>query len=76
MQTQKGSGLTVNDFNEGDTVVYIPKHKQGNHTLEDCEAGKVTSVNDTYVHVKYLDNNGEYKTNSQATYPNDLWHRI
>lgn len=65
-----GSGLGVGDFKSGDTVVYVPKHKQANMTHDDCEPGKVTSVNDTYVHVLF-----DGKTGSQACYPTDLWHR-
>ena len=70
-----GSSNTVSSFKQMDTVVYVPRHKQSERTLEDCEPGRVTSINDTYVFVQFMDNEG-YKPNSQACYPCDLWHRI
>ena len=75
MKTQ--SSNIVTDFKNGDTVVYVPRHKQENRTLDDCEPGRVTSANDTYVFVQFMDKNGEYSNpHSQACYPSDLWHRI
>ena len=44
---------TVNDFNVGQNVTYIPNHANGDSGHEDCEDGKVTSKNNTYVFVKF-----------------------
>jgi len=67
--------LTVDDLNEGDSVVYVPRHKQANVTHEDCEPGVVKSKNDTYVFVRFYAGS-ELKENAQACKPEDLKHRL
>lgn len=66
----------LSDFKEGHSVVYVPKNKQANMTHDDCVAGVVSSVNDTFVFVKYYDKRGQLETTAQATSPEDLWFRI
>ena len=76
METKTHSPNTVADFKKGDTVVYVAGHKQATRTLDDCEPGRVTLVNDTYVFVQFMDKQGNYFPNSQACDPHDLWHRV
>lgn len=59
--------LTVDDFNVDDTVMYVPRHKQGNFTESDLHHGVVTSKNNRFVFVRFED-----KKRSEACYPNDL----
>ena len=53
------NGLPVNgtptlaDFAPGDAVRYVPNHADGDLAHEDCETGYVTTVNATYVFVKF-----------------------
>jgi len=63
-------------FKKGDLVRYIPSYaKDSSHT--DCENGVVSSINDTFVFVKY-DNSickmvtGDEPYTAQATYSNNL----
>lgn len=58
------STLTVYDFIPGQEVVWLP----GN------EYGKVSSINEHYVHVRFKNAEGEYKPNSQACKAHDLCH--
>lgn len=57
----------VGDFKAGDMVRYVPYHAEGNMRHEDCENGRVTSTNDTYVFVRF----GVGET-SQACKPDQL----
>ena len=71
--------MKTSDFKKGDKVIYIPNHANGpNHN--DCKRGVVSSINDTYVFVKY-DNamcfmvTGDEPYTAQATYPENLIKR-
>lgn len=44
---------TVDDFQIGDNVRYIPNHAHGDANHPDCENGVVSSKNHLYVFVKY-----------------------
>jgi hypothetical protein len=77
MQNWNDKVLTVDDFNSDDSVVYVPKHKQSNPTLEDCEPGRIRSKNDTYVFVQFWNQAAErYEETAKACYPNDLRHKL
>lgn len=43
----------LTDFKAGDRVRYVPYHAHGDVRHADCENGRVTSVNDTYVFVRF-----------------------
>lgn len=45
--------LELKDFNPGDEVIYVPYHAEGNRKHTDCEWGRVSSVNDHYVFVRF-----------------------
>jgi hypothetical protein len=63
--------MTIDDIQIGDKVVYIPKHLliADTHDIIKTEnLGVVTSLNDTYVFVRY-----KGKSHSQATKPEDLF---
>lgn len=40
-------------FREGERVMYVPHHADGNLMHEDCEDGVVTSINERFVFVRY-----------------------
>jgi hypothetical protein len=69
--------MKTTDFKKGDRVLYIPHHAQENQEHPDCEQGVVSSINDTYVFVKY-DNSmctmitGDEPYTAAATDPNQL----
>lgn len=65
------SGSKAADFHEGETVLYIPRHAQGDITHPDCEHGIVSSQNGEYVFVRYY-RNGVLQQTAQATTPTDL----
>jgi hypothetical protein len=65
------SGSKAEDFHEGETVLYVPRHAQGDITHPDCEHGVVSSQNGESVFVRYY-RNGMLQPGSQATYPTDL----
>ena len=63
--------MKLKNIERGDKVVYIPKHMitaDANGRLADENLGVVTSVNDTYAFVRFID-----KTGSQAVRPEDLY---
>jgi len=67
--------LKTSDFKQGDPVVYVPHHAHGDLHHKDCEPGIVSSVNDSYVFVKYfpqLYRFGWEGTTSKATSASDL----
>lgn len=64
--------LTVKDFKPGMKVLYVPAHAKGNVRHPDCEWGIVSSVNDTFVFVRYARNSGGYRQQGIATRPEDL----
>lgn len=41
------------EFSLSDLVVYIPNHANNNRNHEDCEYGIVSSINESYVFVKF-----------------------
>lgn len=63
-------------FKPGMQVLYIPRHANGDPRHPDCEHGIVTSVNQTYVFVRYWRMNGsmgpELSSYPAATDPKDL----
>lgn len=66
---------TVDDFQKGDGVVYVPTHAHGDKNHKDVEHGLVSSHNDKFVFVKYypaLTRFGWDGCTSQATDPRDL----
>jgi hypothetical protein len=58
--------LELSAYNAGDMVRYVPYHAHGDIRHKDCENGRVTSRNDTYVFVRFR---GE---TSQACKPDQL----
>jgi len=63
--------MKIELINIGDEVVYIPRHLligKKEEMVKEENLGVVTSKNDTYVFVKYKNNEG-----SQATKPDDLY---
>ena len=63
--------MRIEDINPGDKVVYIPNHLlmgSKDEMVQDNNLGVVTSKNDNFVFVRYLN-----KTNSEATDANDLY---
>lgn len=59
--------MRTTNFKVGDEVTYIPRHAKNDENHPDRELGRVTSINDEFVFVRYGN-----KTGSQATSPNDL----
>lgn len=55
------------DFREGERVLYVPMHANGDKKHPDCERGVVSSANDHFVFVRY-----EGRSGSQATSADDL----
>ena len=45
--------LELSDFKPGEPVTYVPYHAHGDRGHSDCEHGEVSSVNDTYVFVRF-----------------------
>lgn len=43
----------VATFKPRDRVIYVPHHANGNRNHPDCEHGRVSSVNDKYVFVRF-----------------------
>lgn len=60
--------MKTKDFKPGDRVVYIPTHVYDDFNHEDCERGVVSSINDKYVFVKFVD----HMPNAQACNPENL----
>jgi hypothetical protein len=56
----------------GDRVIYVPTHAKGDLNHPDSERGVVSSLNDTYVFVKYI-RHGILQETSQATRYEDLY---
>lgn len=44
---------TVNDFENGEPVTYVPNHANGDCSHKDCERGFVTSSNEKFVFVRF-----------------------
>ena len=59
--------LTLDDFEPGDPVTYVPYHAHGDRGHKDCEHGVVSSTNDTYVFVRFKNH-----LNGQACKPDQL----
>lgn len=57
----------VTDFQQGDRVVYVPGHANGDPKSTACERGVVSSTNDRFVFARYGGG-----TTAQATDPRDL----
>lgn len=63
--------MSMDDYEEGDKVIYIPNHagdRDINHP--DCERGVVTSLNDKFVFVRYRKQHAD--SNGQATLRTNL----
>lgn len=43
----------LTDFRAGDEVLYVPYHAKGNLRHMDCERGRVNSVSDHFVFVRF-----------------------
>lgn len=63
--------MKTTDFQPGDHVRYVPPWAKGNANHESCENGVVSSVNDTFVFVKYI-RGGALNTTATATRPDCL----
>lgn len=69
--------MKLEQFKKGYRVKYIPNHAEGDENHSDCKEGVVSSVNDSWVFVKY-DNlemrmqTGDEPYTAQATDPEDL----
>jgi len=63
---------TIEEFNVGDVVKYVPRHAYGDETHSDCETGVVSSKNNRFVFVKYYRADGTLKTTAQGTDATDL----
>ena len=73
----KGEMSIPADFVKGKRVRYVPSYLEGDVHSPECVDGVVSSVNDTWVFVKYdnLDcvmKTGDEPYTAQATDPNDL----
>jgi len=49
------SKLKLSDFKSNDEVVYVPYHAEGDRAHPDCMWGRVSSINDHYVFVRFND---------------------
>jgi len=72
-QEKEYPNLTLEDFDHGQNVRYIPYHANGDPTHEDCENGMVKSKNDSFIFVRYI-KNGILQETAQATKPDQLMH--
>lgn len=63
--------MELSDFKPGDRVKYVPYHAHGNRQHMDCEDGEVSSVNSTYVFVRFV-KQGLMQRTGQACLPNQL----
>lgn len=61
------SGLQLRDFSEGERVVYVPMHANGDTKHPDTEYGRVSSVGSRFVFVRFLE-----QATAQACDPRDL----
>lgn len=59
--------MKLEDIEIGMPVMYVPKHLKGAEEINDDQLGVVTSLNDKFAFVRYLN-----KTSSQATKADDL----
>lgn len=59
-------------FSEGDRVLYVPHHADGDEKHPDCERGIVSSTNSVNVFVRYANKSGLFAATAQATRPEDL----
>jgi len=69
--------MTVDQFQKGQRVLYIPPHADGDPTHEDCKRGVISSKNDKFVFVKYdnlmcIMTTGDEPYTAQATSPEHL----
>jgi hypothetical protein len=62
------------DFKEGDNVMYIPYHANGEMCHPDCEEGIVSSVTELTVYVKYY-KHGRLSSTAQGTNADQLIKR-
>lgn len=67
--------MSVESFNIGDEVVYIPNHAHGDRTHKDCKWGRVSSKNDRFVFVRFNEDVATFGwdgATSQACKPENL----
>lgn len=73
--------MKANDFKQGDQILYIPNHAEGDRDHPDCEFGFVTSTKINTVFCRYWRNRpwsnkpkAELRTryNSEGTDPSNL----
>ena len=65
----------VLEFTEGDKIIYVPSHVNGNVRHKDCEHGVVVRVNNHFVFCQFYrkENGVIWKTiQSKACLPEDL----
>lgn len=62
------STRTVDDFEVGQRVTYVPYHANGDRHHPDCEEGVVTSKNARFVFVKFK----PWHAHGQACKPDQL----
>lgn len=63
------------EFKPDDSVIYVPYHAHGDRTHKDCERGRVSSVTEHYVFVKFnetVSRLGWQGTTAQAFKPEQL----
>lgn len=66
---------TVDDFEPGDRVLYVPNHAHGDRSHKDCEAGTVSSKNSINVFVRFDESVRKFgwdEATSQACRPGNL----
>jgi hypothetical protein len=66
---------TVAEFQPDEEVLYVPYHAHHDEEHPDCEAGVVSSTNDTYVFVRFKRADGTLKQQAQACKPDQLVKR-
>lgn len=59
----------------GESVIYVPKHVNGDLNHPDCEYGTISSFNDRFIFVKYI-THGILQETAQATDPKDLYRNF
>lgn len=67
--------LTASDFQPGDRVAYVPGEANNNLSHPNVERGRVSSVNEKYVFVRFdktVAKLGWQGTTSQSCRPDDL----
>lgn len=65
--------MKTDNFKQGDSVIYLPRHAKGDLEHKDRENGIVSNVNDRFVFVKYSRPGCDIESmTAKATDPDDL----